>query len=298
MRLHGKSKQWAWGGSPKFSQESLILQKLAFHNCLLQTKDTSHHTITVHQLLRPSSCRPLSYIFPSVIPFDLTFFSLSVERTLLWGSYEYCHLTGKKVEARVCVCVCVCVCSVMSNSLPSHGLASQQAPLCREFSRQEHWSGLLFPTSGDLPDPGIEPVSLASPPLAFSTTVPLGKPQVEAHRGSATHLRSKPLDGAIWGCLYPTIFDLETDSSIRFKLIAIGRTRIHSTWLILEQILWKAAQTLLGDLSVLASIILPCEYLFSCLFPFLSCELSENRNYPSLASETPDYLLSCPTAWS
>ena len=198
----------------------------------------------------------------------------------------------------MCVCVCVCVCSVMSNSLPSHGLASQQAPLCREFSRQEHWSGLLFPTSGDLPDPGIEPVSLASPPLAFSTTVPLGKPQVEAHRGSATHLRSKPLDGAIWGCLYPTIFDLETDSSIRFKLIAIGRTRIHSTWLILEQILWKAAQTLLGDLSVLASIILPCEYLFSCLFPFLSCELSENRNYPSLASETPDYLLSCPTAWS
>ena len=28
-----------------------------------------------------------------------------------------------------------------------------------EFSRQEHWSGLPFPSPGDLPDPGIEPRS-------------------------------------------------------------------------------------------------------------------------------------------
>jgi len=30
-----------------------------------------------------------------------------------------------------------------------------------EFSRQEYWSGLPFPTLGDLPDPGIQPMSLA-----------------------------------------------------------------------------------------------------------------------------------------
>ena len=35
-----------------------------------------------------------------------------------------------------------------------------------EFSRQEYWSRLPFPTTGDLPDPGIELVSLASPALA------------------------------------------------------------------------------------------------------------------------------------
>ena len=34
------------------------------------------------------------------------------------------------------------------------------------FSRQEYWSGLPFPTPGDLPDPGIEPESLTSPALA------------------------------------------------------------------------------------------------------------------------------------
>ena len=35
-----------------------------------------------------------------------------------------------------------------------------QAPLSMGFSRQEYWSGLPFPSPGDLPDPGIEPVSL------------------------------------------------------------------------------------------------------------------------------------------
>ena len=36
-----------------------------------------------------------------------------------------------------------------------------QAPLSMEFSRQEYWSGVPFPSPGDLPDPGIEPRSSA-----------------------------------------------------------------------------------------------------------------------------------------
>ena len=49
---------------------------------------------------------------------------------------------------------------------------ARQAPPSMGFSRQEYWSGLPFPPSGDLPDPGIEPTSLMSPPLAggFFTT--------------------------------------------------------------------------------------------------------------------------------
>ena len=46
------------------------------------------------------------------------------------------------------------------------GTVVHQAPLCMEFSRQEHWTGLPFPTPSDLSDPGIEPSSLASPALA------------------------------------------------------------------------------------------------------------------------------------
>ena len=38
---------------------------------------------------------------------------------------------------------------------------ARQAPLSLEFFRQEYWSGLLFPSPGDLPHPGIEPGSAA-----------------------------------------------------------------------------------------------------------------------------------------
>ena len=53
-----------------------------------------------------------------------------------------------------------------------------QAPLSLGFSRQEYWSGLPCHPSKDLPNPGIEPVSLTSPALVdiFFTTEPPGKP--------------------------------------------------------------------------------------------------------------------------
>ena len=38
---------------------------------------------------------------------------------------------------------------------------AHQAPLAMEFSRQEYWSGLTFPSSGDLPNAGVEPGSPA-----------------------------------------------------------------------------------------------------------------------------------------
>ena len=52
------------------------------------------------------------------------------------------------------------VCSVVRNSETPWTVA-HQAPLSMEFSRQEYWSGLWFPTPGDLPDPGIKPTSSA-----------------------------------------------------------------------------------------------------------------------------------------
>ena len=52
------------------------------------------------------------------------------------------------------------------------------APLSMRFPRQEYWSGVPFPTSGDLPDPGIKPKLLASPTLAggffTSSITPIG----------------------------------------------------------------------------------------------------------------------------
>ena len=49
---------------------------------------------------------------------------------------------------------------------------AHQAPLSMGFSRQEYWIGLPCLPPGDLPDPGIEPMTLMSPALAggFLTT--------------------------------------------------------------------------------------------------------------------------------
>ena len=62
---------------------------------------------------------------------------------------------------------------------------AHQALLSMGFPRQEYWSGLPFPSPGDLPDPGIRPASPESPCIAgrFFTTEPPGKP---------THSTKKP----------------------------------------------------------------------------------------------------------
>ena len=60
------------------------------------------------------------------------------------------------------------------------GTIAYQAPQPMEFSRQEYWNELPFPSPGDLPDPGIKP---QSPVLQADTLAsePLGKPIT--HRG-------------------------------------------------------------------------------------------------------------------
>ena len=59
---------------------------------------------------------------------------------------------------------------------------ARQAPLSMEFSRQEYWNGLPFPSPGDLPEPRFELVSPVSPALTdrFFTVEPPGKPSKSA----------------------------------------------------------------------------------------------------------------------
>ena len=60
--------------------------------------------------------------------------------------------------------------------LRPHGLHPARLFCPWGFSRQESWSGLPFPTPGDLPDPGMEPVFLTSPALAGRFFLPLAPP--------------------------------------------------------------------------------------------------------------------------
>ena len=75
----------------------------------------------------------------------------------------------------MCACLvgqsCLTFCDPMDCSPPSssvHGI----------FQAKKYWRGILFPTPGDLPDPGIESTAPASPVLVdgFFTTEPPGKP--------------------------------------------------------------------------------------------------------------------------
>ena len=74
----------------------------------------------------------------------------------------------------------------MSNSLVTPWTVACQAPLSTEFSRQEYWSGLPFPSPGDLPDPGIKP----------------GSPALQA---DSYHLSHKRIPTSLW---YEVIFHI------------------------------------------------------------------------------------------
>ena len=69
-------------------------------------------------------------------------------------------------------------CSVMSD-LATPRTVAHEAPLFMESSRQEYWSGLPFPPTGDLSNPGIGPTPPVSPALVggFFITEPPGNTQ-------------------------------------------------------------------------------------------------------------------------
>ena len=89
------------------------------------------------------------------------------DRVSSWG--DECVLQLDRGSG--CTTLCVCVLSHVQLFVTPWTVA-HQAPLSMGFSRQEYWSGLPFPSPGDLPDPGIEPASpaLAGGLSAISTT--------------------------------------------------------------------------------------------------------------------------------
>ena len=102
-------------------------------------------------------------------------FSISISS--LDHSSSVCVRTCVYACTCVCVCVCVCVLSCVPSFVTLWTVACH-TPLSVGFPRQEVWSELSLPIPGDLPNLGIEPVSLLSPALAgrFFTTMTPEKP--------------------------------------------------------------------------------------------------------------------------
>ena len=104
-----------------------------------------------------------------ITPQPAHIFTLHVSRCT--HSHTLIAPTAKDVCSLCCCCCVVGKCLSLSDPMD----CSPQAPLSMEFSRQEYWSGLPFPSPGVLPNPGIEPVSPAVAGRLF-TTEPPGKP--------------------------------------------------------------------------------------------------------------------------
>ena len=94
---------------------------------------------------------------------------MSLISPALAGRFSTTSATWEALENRTCVCV---------KSLSRVRLfatmwtVARQAPPSMGFSRQKYWSGLPFPSPGDLPDPGIEPRSPALQADALTSRPP------------------------------------------------------------------------------------------------------------------------------
>ena len=107
--------------------------------------------------------------------------SLVQSRTLEECAYRSRNLMLYRWNLHNVMCVICDSCSVMSNSLYPWTVA-RQPPLSVGFPRQEHRSGLPFPSLGELPDTGIEPVTPTSSPALQMGSLPL------SHQGSLANL--------------------------------------------------------------------------------------------------------------
>ena len=110
---------------------------------------------------------------------------------------------------------------------------ARQAPLSMEFSRQEYWSGLLCPSPGDLPNPGIKP---ASPALQVDSlpSKPPGKPK-NTGVGSLPLVQEIVLtQGSNWGLLHCRwiLYQLSYQGSLSINLLTFNSLPLTPSLLI------------------------------------------------------------------
>ena len=124
--------------------------------------------------LRPRGLQPARLLYPWNFPGKNTgvgypfllqgiFHTQQSNLSLLHWQVDFLPLTTREalgLTACVCAQSCLTICDLVA--------ATHQAPLSMEFSRQEHWNGLPFPSPRDLPDPGLNPR-----PLRVADSLPL-----------------------------------------------------------------------------------------------------------------------------
>ena len=109
--------------------------------------------------------------FPCPPPGDLPNLGIEPQSPAWQADSLPLALSGKPFNWAACMLNCF---SYVNSVIP--GITAHQAPLPKGFSRQEYWSRLLCPPPGNLPDPGIEPMSLMSNLCWQAGSLPLAPP--------------------------------------------------------------------------------------------------------------------------
>ena len=148
MDTHSRILAWR----PPRAEEPLSLQSTGSQKNQTQLRDMITTTFII------STQSNFFFPFPHVFPYQRSSRVLGREwRTDRHGRSLKCITVQLGGLSKFSLCVCVIAQSCPS--LQPHGLQPTAAPLSMEFSRQEYWSGLPFPSPGDLPIPGLEPWS-------------------------------------------------------------------------------------------------------------------------------------------
>ena len=111
---------------------------------------------------------------------SLTCYSPWVTKSWIWLSDWTIKTKMQKIKVKVNSLSCVQLFATLWT-------VAHQAPLSMGFSRQEYWSGLPFPSPGDLPDPGIEPGS----PALQSDALPSEPPGTNVNKFTINILSKK-----------------------------------------------------------------------------------------------------------
>ena len=146
---------------------------------------------------------------------------------ILDGGHHYLHYLHHSLKVKLFSCVQLFV---------TPWTVAYQAPPSMGFFRQEYWSGLPFPSPGDLPNPGIEPRSpafqadtLTSEPPGKPTTPKL-HPKLPSFQG--LH-RSYPISypcypsKSVYRKFSKTTFILETNCRVWASLRTLSSSTIH-----------------------------------------------------------------------
>ena len=130
----------------------------------------------VHPSL-PTSIRPSIRLVDSLVRIYYTSDTVLVSADIIMNNKNVFLCMHMYIDRYIYMYVCL-----VSQACPTlWGSIAHQAPLSMEFSRQIYWSGLPFPTPGDLSSSGIEPRSPAFPELAgrfFTTSITWEAPHV------------------------------------------------------------------------------------------------------------------------